>query len=373
MTSNALMPGLRGPAYISICLLFCVALSARPAAHPLATTVVSIAREGNARLSITIAADADSLIAKLDALASAPLTTRQSQPPIDEVTAAISERWPVLLDHLELRFDGKLAAMAWRSASVTPDRRASIRLSVDVPASARTLTWRSTLIFGSYPVVVTPASGGDDIVQWLPGSGAGAPIDLTPVTTAPHTVVQSLALGFTHILPNGIDHILFVLGLYFLSTRARQVLLQVSAFTLAHSITLGLTLYGVISMPSRVVEPLIALSVAYVGIENLVTSDLKPWRVLIVFAFGLLHGMGFAGALHELHLAPSQYVATLVSFNVGVEAGQLAVIAIAAAVIAMATRSSIAWRRPLARFASAGIGACGLIWTLTRVMDAVAN
>jgi hydrogenase/urease accessory protein HupE len=91
-----------------------------------------------------------------------------------------------------------------------------------------------------------------------------------------------------------------------------------------------LSLYGVFSLSPRVVEPLIALSVAYVGIENLMTSKLHPWRIAIVFAFGLLHGLGFAEALASLHLSRPEMLSTLISFNAGVEGGQLTVIAIAA-------------------------------------------
>ena len=114
---------------------------------------------------------------------------------------------------------------------------------------------------------------------------------------------------------------LFVLGIYLLSGRARSVLWQVSAFTVAHSITLGLSMYGVVAVSPRIVEPLIALSIAYVAIENIFLSELKSWRVALVFAFGLLHGMGFAGALQELGLPRSEFVTALVTFNVGVEAG----------------------------------------------------
>jgi hydrogenase/urease accessory protein HupE len=180
--------------------------------------------------------------------------------------------------------------------------------------------------------------------------------------------VRAAWLGVTHIVPNGFDHILFVLGLFLLSTRTRQVLLQVSAFTLAHSITLGLTLYGVISLRAAIVEPLIALSVAYVGIENLMTTELKSWRVAVVFGFGLLHGMGFAEALANLHLARSQFLTTLVSFNVGVEGGQLLVIAAAATAVAILTHARAGWRRPIARLASAAIGLTGFVWTIQRII-----
>ena len=110
---------------------------------------------------------------------------------------------------------------------------------------------------------------------------------------------------------------LFVLGIYLLSGRARSVLLQVSAFTVAHSITLGLSMYGLVSVSPRIVEPMIALSIAYVAIENIFLSELKSWRVALVFAFGLLHGMGFAGALKELGLPRSEFVTALLDLQRG--------------------------------------------------------
>ncbi len=165
-----------------------------------------------------------------------------------------------------------------------------------------------------------------------------------PVVTRLRTALRYLKLGFTHIMPNGFDHILFVLGIYLLSGRARTVLMQVSAFTIAHSITLGLSLYGVLSVPSRIVEPMIAVSIAYVAIENIFLSELKPWRIALVFGFGLLHGLGFAGALKDLALPRSEFLTALVTFNVGVEAGQLSVIAAAFLLVGWHCRNR-AWYR----------------------------
>ena len=157
-------------------------------------------------------------------------------------------------------------------------------------------------------------------------------IDLSRTFTQPtrlEIVRQYLWLGYTHILPKGLDHILFVLGIFLLSPRLKTMLLQVTAFTIAHSITLGLSMYGIVSLPSRVVEPLIALSIAYVAIENLVTRELKPWRLALVFMFGLLHGLGFAGVLRELGLPRDEFLTALLTFNLGVEGGQLTIIAAA--------------------------------------------
>jgi hypothetical protein len=136
-------------------------------------------------------------------------------------------------------------------------------------------------------------------------------------------------LGFTHILPKGLDHILFVLGLFLLSTRKGPLLAQVTAFTIAHTLTLGLSVFGVVSLSWSVVEPLIAASIAYVAVENILTPNLKPWRTTVVFGFGLPHGLGFAGVLQEVGLPRSQRLPLLASFNVGVELGQLTVIALA--------------------------------------------
>ena len=138
-----------------------------------------------------------------------------------------------------------------------------------------------------------------------------------------------LRLGFWHIIPEGLDHILFVVGLFLLSAKLKPLLLQVTAFTVAHTVSLALSTYGVVGLSPSIVEPLIALSIAYVAIENLATRELTPWRPAVVFLFGLLHGLGFAGVLGEIGIPEPDFLVALLSFNVGVEAGQLAVLALA--------------------------------------------
>ncbi|MEO6541223.1 MAG: HupE/UreJ family protein [Ferruginibacter sp.] len=138
-----------------------------------------------------------------------------------------------------------------------------------------------------------------------------------------------LQLGFTHIIPLGFDHILFVLSLFLLSPKLKPVLWQATAFTVAHSITLGLAMFKVITPSPAIVEPIIALSIMYVALENIFSPRLKKSRIGIVFLFGLVHGMGFANALGELGLPQNSYLTSLIMFNVGVELGQLAVILLA--------------------------------------------
>jgi hypothetical protein len=164
-----------------------------------------------------------------------------------------------------------------------------------------------------------------------------------------------------------LDHVLFVLGIFLLSGRLRSVLWQVSAFTVAHSITLGLSMYDRLAVSPSLVEPLIALSIAYVAIENLFLSELKSWRVVLVFGFGLLHGMGFAGALREIGLPRSDFLMALLTFIAGVEAGQLGVIGVAFVLVGLLCGTCAWYRRRIVVPASALIACTAVYWTLERV------
>ncbi|MDJ0749818.1 MAG: HupE/UreJ family protein [Woeseiaceae bacterium] len=181
-------------------------------------------------------------------------------------------------------------------------------------------------------------------------------------------------IGIGHILPDGADHILFVLAIFLASTRVKALIWQISAFTVAHTATLGLAAAGVISPSSAVVEPLIAFTIAFVAIENLVFKDMTKWRPLVVFGFGLIHGLGFAGFFGELGLPPGQFWSALIGFNVGVEIGQLSVV-LAAALLGLFIRRRLddpdgtaRYRRFIARPASLLIGLTGLWWGVTRLL-----
>lgn len=183
-----------------------------------------------------------------------------------------------------------------------------------------------------------------------------------------------VTIGIRHILPDGADHILFVLAIFLASTRLRALILQISAFTVAHTATLALAASGVITPSPSLVEPLIALTIAFVAIENLIFKDMTRWRPAVVFGFGLIHGLGFAGFFGELGLPPGQFWSALIGFNVGVEIGQLSVIAMAA-LIGVALRrflndrsGSGRYRQAVARPASLLIGVIGLWWFGTRII-----
>ena len=174
-------------------------------------------------------------------------------------------------------------------------------------------------------------------------------------------------LGFIHIVPEGTDHILFVLGLFLLSARLRPLVWQVTAFTVAHAVTLTLAAFDVVTLPPRVVEPLIALSVAYVAIENMLVDRMTRWRPAVVFGFGLLHGLGFAGVLGELGLPEDERLLALLSFNAGIEVGQLAIIATAALALWWC-RTKPWYRRRVTVPASLAIAATGLVWAVERAL-----
>ncbi|MEM7611641.1 MAG: HupE/UreJ family protein [Pseudomonadota bacterium] len=186
-----------------------------------------------------------------------------------------------------------------------------------------------------------------------------------------------VSIGIGHILPAGLDHILFVLALFLSSTRLKALVIQISAFTVAHTATLGLTAAGLISPPSSIVEALIAASIAFVAIENLIVKDMPRWRPLIVVAFGLVHGMGFAGFFGELGLPDEQFWSGLIGFNVGVEIGQLSIVVVAF-VLGYGLRRRLTrlvkdhwYRRGLVVPASLLIGATGLVWSVERTLAAL--
>lgn len=182
-------------------------------------------------------------------------------------------------------------------------------------------------------------------------------------------ITKYLGLGFTHIIPLGFDHVLFILCIFFLNTDIKKIILQASMFTLAHSITLGLAAYGYINPPANIIEPLIAISIVLLALENVFnTSDkVKSWRMVMVFAFGLVHGMGFAGALHELGLPRYAFFKALISFNVGVELGQLAIIVAMYLLVAKVFAQRTWYRARIVIPASVIIALIATYWTIERI------
>ncbi|MCA9670804.1 MAG: HupE/UreJ family protein [Myxococcales bacterium] len=178
-------------------------------------------------------------------------------------------------------------------------------------------------------------------------------------------------IGIEHILL-GFDHLAFLFALIIVGGRLRALAGYITAFTVAHSVTLAVSVLGILTPSPSIIEPAIALTIAYVGVANLLslrrgdTSEKRDRRWMLAFAFGLIHGFGFAGALGEIGLPASSTVSALLLFNLGVEAGQLAVLSLLLPMVMIARR-----RETLAahgrQVASASVAALGLFWFFTRV------
>jgi hypothetical protein len=176
-----------------------------------------------------------------------------------------------------------------------------------------------------------------------------------------------MLIGFQHIIPLGFDHILFITCVFFLNSNIKQVILQASMFTLAHSITLGLAMYGVIRPPASIIEPLIALSIVFLALENIMSDQVKPWRLVMVFLFGMVHGLGFAGALSQLGMPQYAFATALISFNIGVEIGQLAIILALYFFVARLFSTRLWYRRRIVIPISVVIGLVAAYWTVERI------
>jgi HupE / UreJ protein len=201
------------------------------------------------------------------------------------------------------------------------------------------------------PGVRTPGSVG---VEALPGDWLSLFVD-------------EVKRGFIHVIPEGLDHILFVLGVFLMTRKWKPLVLQVSAFTAAHTLTLWLAAAEIVRIPADIVEPLIAASIATIAIENVFHKRYSHWRLLVVFAFGLIHGLGFAGAMSVRLDSTASLVVGLLGVNVGVELGQLAVIAVALLATFWITDAS-KYRKYVVVPGSILIALAGIWWVIERTL-----
>ena len=349
-------------------------------AHNFGFTDVRLELHADGTFRTEIVCDVDALALGVDAASadSGELAARIEAMPKAEQDALASGVAEVLGRRIRVRFEDQpapftvsLPERGTRPPGSQPSALGLVaQLDGRIPAGARMLSFFASRAF---PPVRLTVVGPDRRARPVEVLERGETSRATPVAGAGEeesrlrVAWRFLHLGFTHILPEGLDHVLFVLGLALLSSRLGPLLAQATAFTLAHTVTLALAVYGVVSLPSRIVEPLIAASIVYVAVENLVRTKATWTRVAVVFAFGLLHGLGFAGVLTELGWPQGRKLTALLSFNVGVELGQLAVIAIALGLLALLTRLKLP-RRRLEQGLSAGIAIVALFWTVQRLV-----
>lgn len=221
------------------------------------------------------------------------------------------------------------------------------------------------------PELFTPPAGRDDLSSPNDVTADGGSSSIVPESSQGSLAVRFIGLGYSHILPDGIDHLLFVAGLVLGALgRIRHILISLTLFTLAHTLTLGLGQLSWLRVSPDIVEPLIALSICLVGVDNLRPSSdslrRKRLRYLVIFGFGLVHGLGFASALADLPFGRGQLLVSLLSFNVGVELGQLTFVLVLLAATSW-IKDQLALRRYVVLPGSIAIAGAGLAFAILRV------
>jgi hydrogenase/urease accessory protein HupE len=275
----------------------------------------------------------------------------------------------LLSPRLVVAADGKPLTASWSGVEPVADRQ-SIRLHFRYPLTTPAGTVTVTAVMFPYdPIHQTFLNiyEGDALTQAILDRGRTRFEYFAGTRQGAFAVIKRfLPSGIHHILI-GPDHLLFLVGLLLLGGSIRQLTLVVTAFTVAHSITLSLAALNILSPPARLIEPAIALSIVYVGADNLLIKDGRDVRAWIAFAFGFIHGFGFANVLREMDLPARALGWSLFSFNIGVEIGQLAVVVVVASALAALRARSAAAGRQLAVIGSVVVIAAGTFWFVQRV------
>ena len=298
---------------------------------------------------------------------------------VQDLRAAFKQKWPAFSDLLYSQVENSSLKFKLIDMYSETDISADLPRLSTLTISAQPPIGYSSIQFGWH------AQLGDLILRQMANSsidsnmlftGYVKPGSLSPVIQRHGKVAPSLLnflaeyikIGFIHILPLGFDHILFVLGLFFFVARWQSVLAQITVFTIAHSLTLVSAVAGFVSLPANLVEPLIAASIAYVAIENVLRKTFHKSRLLVIFIFGLLHGLGFAAILSDIGFPQSKFLISLISFNIGIELGQISVVAVTFIIVSLIPVSAKDYRRLIAVPSSCIIGVIGLWMIFTRLV-----
>ena len=399
-------------------LLVCCIIWGNIQADVVRPALVEISTQANGKVIVEIRASLEALLTGINAR----YRNTQEAPQAAAYDAlrllpapALQQRFvafqAAFLAAIQLRIDQQLIDLSLDALQIPEPgytqvpRISQLTLSGDLPTPRYALQWYYPARFGDNAVRVRQVDTQANHWhwsdwQWIRHDQPSRPFALqqsNPSTSLLHYVIEYVGIGFTHILPLGADHILFILGLYLFGNRWRPLCWQVSVFTLAHSLTLGLGLAGFIRLPAAIVEPLIAASIVYVAIENIGwhtllrpvvgkipdqvqhalpttwytpptnhTLALPRHRLGVVFGFGLLHGLGFAAMLQTFQMPPEAFYSALLGFNLGVELGQLAVLVIAFALTGW-LRNHQYYRRWVVVPGSVGIALIGLFWMVERL------
>lgn len=378
--------------FLLFSLFFSVLFSGPNSADIVKPALIEISVNTNGTFSIEVRASIEALLTGINSRYKNTKESPNSQAyddlrvlPAEQLLKAFKPFQEKFLDEIKLTFDNESVPFQIASVEIPEPgyvkvpRISLIVLKGNIPLTAKSMTWFYPERFGDNAVRVRQVDEVNEKWhwspwQWLKNNEVSQPFSLTEVFTQQtffETVSIYLVSGFEHIFPKGMDHILFILGIFLLGTRISPLLWQVTMFTIAHTITLGLSMNGIINLPANIVEPLIALSIAFIAIENILTPKLHKSRLFIVFIFGLLHGMGFASVLSDFGMPDNAFATALISFNIGVEIAQVAIILVAYFILAYWFRNKLdneqQYRRIVVIPASLLIALIGLYWTYERI------
>ena len=237
----------------------------------------------------------------------------------------------------------------------------------------KTITWQYDQVYGDNALrwqVYEKDQYNWSQWQWLRDGNMSDVIDINhpePLSSFAR-FSQFVSIGFDHVIPLGWDHILFIVGMALSSLLWRKLLILVSLFTLAHTLTLGLAMYGVVEISPQIIEPLIAFSIAYVAIENLLTQQSMMRKSWVIFFFGLIHGLGFATMLKEFEMTQDSFLTTLIGFNVGVEIAQVAIVLGVVAILLLMRKFKLNYKKLAIMPVSIVISIIGIWWGIERLL-----
>jgi hypothetical protein len=292
---------------------------------------------------------------------------------VTELKSDFSKIWPSLANEIKVKQDDVFAVLKLEKIMVEEQenfdypRFSILTITTNIkPLKPFNFQWSKS--FGE--IVIREEGEGNVFTQYLEAGVVSDEILLSQQSKQRFSdiFIDYIPVGFAHILPKGLDHILFVIGMFFLSTKLSSLFWQITFFTLAHSVTLAMASLGVIKISASIVEPLIAASIVYLAIENFYSNALTIRRSIVILCFGLLHGLGFASVLADFGLPIHHFIPALIGFNVGVELGQILIILILFSAISYWFKKKTWYRKLIALPFSFVIGLVGLFWFFERII-----
>ena len=269
--------------------------------------------------------------------------------------------------------DSNLPALQWGTIAAVPADNA-VRLTFTVPAAPPAALDLSARLFPYDPqhqTFVNVYEGGALVQQWILSGEDTRRTHFAGTAAGAWEVLKTFVPSGVHHILIGPDHILFIIALILLGGTWRRLALIVTAFTLGHSVTLSLAALDIVMLPAAVIEPLIALSIVVVAVDNLLRGSSlqgRDLRAAMAGAFGLIHGFGFAYVLREFGLPQGQLALSLFGFNLGVEIGQLLIVLVVATLLDQVRRRRPATARQIATIGSLAVAAAGAYWFVDRVI-----